>query len=328
MPRGWSMNPRASSPALAIATLVALLARVAGAQPRAEPAPVAVEEQANAHRQRGLALLRAGEAAGAVQAFERSLALVDSPNSWFDLGRALYLLGRPASALFAFERARDIAQARVAAGQASYEPTARHAAAAADELRARVPTLAVRFSRTPPRDTVITVGGVPFPVATLVAPIPVDPGMVHLSMRGPAVQTQVLAHPVAEAATAHVLFEVQPRGVRLQVPAGVLTRGAPSLVALGYAAGATGLVMLGSGAVLWLTGADQTRVALQLCAPGCNDGMSVRRFREGQTFESVGASLVAGGGAMLAAGVLLWLIGQPARTPSVVLTPTGVAGVF
>jgi hypothetical protein len=151
----------------------------AGRAAVAQDSSGAREATALALRNRCIELSRAQNFAEAVEACTRSLSLIESPNTRLDLGRAYLALGRLASALRELERSRDTARGRIDAGHQQYIRTQQAAAAEADALRPRVPTVAFQFSRTPPEQTEVAFGSVRLPARDLIAPVRDRPGCRH-----------------------------------------------------------------------------------------------------------------------------------------------------
>ena len=207
------MNLRDSSRFALVAAVLVLLPSGVCAQGSA-----AADATATAERNRGLDLMRQGHPDAAIEAFEHSLSVVESPNTRLDLGRACVAAGRLASGLHELDRARDTARARLDAGQQQYMRTYRAAEAEADAVRPRIPIVAIRFSQTPPPGSEVIVGTTHIPAPALNAPIPVDPGNVQIQLTGPGVREQTVQQHVGEGERPTLVITVEPVGfVRVSV---------------------------------------------------------------------------------------------------------------
>jgi hypothetical protein len=83
----------------------------------------------------------------ALSAFERSFALVPSPNTELLIARCQRELGRRPEAVRSFEHAAEEARRRTAAGETKYAQTAEVAAAEGAQLRAQLGTIRVHVAR-------------------------------------------------------------------------------------------------------------------------------------------------------------------------------------
>lgn len=101
----------------------------------------------------------------ALKAFERSYAIVASPNTELMIARCLRELGRRADAANRYANAAQDAKQRVAKGEAKYKPTADAATNEGNALRGELGTIKVRVTRPPGATATLTANGSPIPLS-------------------------------------------------------------------------------------------------------------------------------------------------------------------
>jgi len=241
-------------------------------------------------------------------------------------------LGRVATARRYWEQATDLAKAT---GDARVAYTTEQLGA----IDRRVPRLTVRLGASAPPGTMAHRDDVELGPASLGTPLPVDPGTHSVfavaahHADGPvtvveiqegeskevAVETgDALPEPAAEAPI------VLPPGVAPERASG---RPVSTTRIAAITSGAAGIVGVGLGAYFGLQAVAHESGAPGIChGQTCNEqGATVRRGAIQSADESTAAFVV--GGALLAAGVVLWLV-APARAqslPTVGIAP-GVVG--
>jgi hypothetical protein len=290
-----------------------------------QPAPIspAAEAAALAQRNRGIELMHASNPAVAIEAFESSLSIVESPNTRLDLGRALIASGRLASGLRELERARDTAHSRIDNGQTQYVRTQQAAAEEADAVRPRVPHVDIRFSTQPPADTMVYIGTTRIPASALLSAVPIDPGPVDFRLSGPRVRETSVHHEVAAGETVTVVLEVVA-GRSGDVPDTRATVTHPALPsrAAGWVLAGTGLVAFAGGILAWAAADSEYRALVAACANGpCTGAREVQRANTAQSLETLGVTLMVAGGIAAAAGVVIVLVRGHDRRDRVTASP-------
>lgn len=304
------------------------------------PTAMALETRAQALYQQGREHFHAGRFDEARGAFQASLDMVDSPNARMYLGRSLSRLGRVAEAYTALDRAARDAGVR-ARTEPRYQATSDSARAEAEALRPLVAWLVLRVDPMPD-DLAVLVGELPVQRGGIGVEIPLSPGEVVVTARARGFRAAEARASLVAGETARVALAMEPEPVATDastasvedastpadVPALVYSRRGPLRTA-GLVTGITGVVTLATGLVFGIIAWDQFQTFSGDTSQGsvADDGIRNR---------DTANALFAVGGALSAAGLLMWLV-APARAEApaalrVSLTPTaggvGLAGTF
>lgn len=144
---------------LATVLLVSVLTAVQTVPIRAlaQPSDPQALEDARWQFSEGTAHFQGRRYAEAMAAFERSNAIVPSPNADLMIARCLRDLGKKVEAAAAFERAEKSARKRVATGEAKYGQTAEAAKTEGDKVKAGLGSIAIHVTK--PNGSSVTVDG-------------------------------------------------------------------------------------------------------------------------------------------------------------------------
>lgn len=298
---------------LSIALLSAAGATRAGAQPTVAQATEAQKEAARAAYAKGKAAFGAKKFERALEHFRQADRSVASPNAKLMVGRCLQALERRAEAFLTFTQVVRDAQAW---GNERYGD----AAAAAEEelaaLRPQLATLQLSLQHVD-EDAVLTVGGLEIAREYWHEPLAAEPGRVEVVLRAPdgrrARGSVVLEKGVA-ATLALSLDEPEPDSTS-QPDAATIATTTPAPESSGtrtaaYLLGGVGIAGLAGFAVLGALSAgkyddlDEACPARRNCAPELRDEAAT-----GETLQTIANVSLAVGGAALAAGVVLFVIG-------------------
>lgn len=170
---------------LVAAAILAISALDASGAQAEEPHDAATVESARTLFNEGNAHFHAGRWAAALAAFQKSRALVDSPNTTLMIARCLRELGHAPAAVETFQQAASEANARVAQGEAKYAPTEKAAADEGRRLRSMLGSVRIRVTH---RDgATVTVDGKPVPLdASGEATVLHEPGSATVVVRDAA----------------------------------------------------------------------------------------------------------------------------------------------
>jgi hypothetical protein len=255
--------------------------------------------------QRGRDKLKAGDYAGACEAFEASLRLDHAYGTLFNLGDCDDKLGKLAKALAVYRE--------VAAGDTNAERRAK-AAELADAIAARVPHLALALASTP-AGTVATVDGVAFDPAS---ELPLDLGAHELLVQAPGYADVRQSITVKERETVRVPLTLvrdaaKPNPIPAQpAPTSSRKHTATIVLATGGAVTLGGLVLGTITYFEWRDVQTQADADTAACRLGCLDRAARQRALDDRTssVETLGdvSTLTVGlGVAVLAAGTFLWV---------------------
>jgi hypothetical protein len=311
--------PVAIPPLVVIATLVLAAVPFAGVA-RAEPAPadIAVARSLFFEARK---LMGEGRWADACPKLEESEHIDPGIGTEFNLADCYEHTGRLASAWALFEQ--------VAATARQTNQTA-HAALAqqrGEAVAPRVPVLVVEVPAGSRAEGLeITRDGAPVPAAVLSTPVRVDVGehvvVAHAPNRVPWTVTVQLGEGGSTTVRIPDLEAATPSSPPPDVPAPA--RGLSGRKTVGLALGAVGLgaVVAGTvfGAVSWSAHGD----AKQWCdatTNACTDPRGVDARSNAVHYGNASSGLFVGGGALLGAGVLVWLT-APASNARVDVRPT------
>jgi hypothetical protein len=318
-------------------TLIACLSAPAYAQqPKAESAPSDVQSAAREAYAAGVAAFQHENYTEAADHFSRADALVESPSATLMLGRCLRQLGRGVEAYRVLE---DTVRDADRSGSERYAKVGSAAQQELVELKRELAWLTVEIEGESGGAT-LEVQGRTVERSELSAPLPVQAGAVQVSLRGadgaearrelslepagygsvrirlPVPAPAIAAVPAAPAPT--------PRSASTEPPAPTAHRTDP-LRNVGYAVGVVGVAsLIGSGVLGVLSSADFAELKRE--CPGrrnCESNLQHVATR-GESYQTA-ANIALGVGALaVAAGVSLFVIGQPDERPSLAVGPQGV----
>lgn len=309
---------RSRALAVAVALTAAALARPAAAQTEAEKL-----ERATALYEEGTRLLDAGRVDEACPKLARAVDLVPiGVGAQLALGACYERQGRLASALVHHEKAAALGRTT---GQAE---RAARAEAAARALAARVGTLILRIDPAPPAsppDVVVRIDGVAIPADAIGAARPVDAGVHRIEATAGGHAPFVASVTTRDGAASELVIRL------VAAPASAPVDPPPSTTASPVAgdAGASplrplGVVLGGVGAAGLVLGAVTGALALDRKGAG-DEGCDARDFcppaaiearDEGFTMATISTIGFAAGGALLATGVVLFVVGGDDEAPA------------
>ena len=294
----------------AIVGVVALLPAVAGAE---EPKDAASVDTARSHFNEGSAHFHAGRWEPALAAFQRSRALVDSPNTVLMIARSLRELGRNVEAVEAFQQAAALAGAKVANGEAKYTPTERAASDEGRRLRSMLGSVRIRVLHR--EGAVVTVDGRAVVLdGAGEATVLHEPGSATVLVRdgGGAEQRQVVTVLAGSTLETEFAGEAAPRTMVLQ-PKPVTPTTPPSDAAPAWvlpAAITSGVLALaGTGVFVGFGASSRSRYdALQAdCGPD-NCGAAQRAEADAGKREQLIANVGLGVGVLAAAATVTFVV--------------------
>ena len=124
----------------------------------------------------GLAEMQEGRYETGCPALEDSYRLDPKPGSLFTLAECEWRWGKVTAALTHYDTYLDLFSRMSPDQQSRQRGRDKLAATKRDELRGRVPTLTLAFSRPPPKGTTVKRDGVPLGPAAVGAPVPLEAG--------------------------------------------------------------------------------------------------------------------------------------------------------
>jgi hypothetical protein len=304
--------------------------------------PTAQElETARTLYKEGKELRAAGDLRGAVEKLQAAHALGHTPVTGIELAKTYVLVGKLVEAR---EVALSIARLGVASDETEKSADARaEGGKLAEELRPRIPTLAVKIRGLSPGELAhVVIDGVMVPDAAITEPQKVDPGkhevLVRVGEGAAARETRASADtPEAQAIEIAVDVPPAPPGAALPLPPPEPptpgeSHGTPALAKLAFGATVAGTVVGVVGGVMALSFESQ----LSGECPGnrCLAGSSgAGDLSSAHTWASVSTVSFVIAGAGLVTGVIDMLVEQGRREPTtdaVRISPwigTGMAGV-
>ncbi|WP_437306970.1 tetratricopeptide repeat protein [Sorangium sp. So ce388] len=321
----------------ALGTATIALALMLAAPARAADVDPATVNAARALAEEGLAHFDKGEYAAALDKLGRADELVHAPTIGIYAARSLEQLGR---LIEASERYLQVSRMPLDASASDvFKAAVADAGKAYNDLKPRIPKLAVGVRGAPEREVQITIDGKPVPPALVGVSRPVDPGkhVVEGAWAGRVVRQEVTMSERQEAAVALEFPGVVRAPVLPPAPAGPAP-GTPQRV-LGWTALGTGAAALVVGGI---TFGVASALRSDLIGLGCTervvcpDTPATRdKLDSYNTVRLVPAPALIVGGALAAGGVALLLTipsapkarGAAARlwiSPS----GAGIAGVF
>ncbi|WP_437279029.1 tetratricopeptide repeat protein [Sorangium sp. So ce375] len=319
------------------ATIAFALALTLATTARATDVDPATVNAARALAEEGLDLFDKGQYAAALDKLGRADQLIQAPTIGLYAARCLEQLGRLIEASERYlqvsrtsldDSASDVFKAAVADAGKAY-----------DDLKPRIPRLAVRVRGAPEREVQITIDGRPMPPALVGVSQPVDPGkhLVEAAWAGRNARQEVTLKEREEAAVALEFPGVRPP-VILPPPAGH----APGTTqrVLGWTAVGTGAAALVAGGI---TFGVTSALRSDLIDLGCtktvvcpNTPKTRDKLGTYNDMRLIPAPAFIVGGALAAGGVALLLTAPPAgaKPKGAAVRPwispwgAGIAGVF
>jgi hypothetical protein len=305
LPRGFT--------GVLVAALSLTAALPAEAQQRDALAPAAASaralEDARWAFTEGVAHYEHQRFAEALVAFERSQAIVASPNTGLMVARCLRGVGRAADAVAAFDRAEEDARERAAQGETKYTATLDAARSEGARLRATLGTILVRVAR--PAGATITIDGKPISVSSRgEATFLREPGTVSVLVRDASGAEQKQTVTVARGSSVTMDFAgvaapaapgatIGPPGP----PHSARSWAVPAAVAAGAVAVAGGVVFAGFGSSSQSTYDElSSRCGAGGCGP--SDRAEADRGARAQTIANVGLAV----GAVALAATLVFVV--------------------
>jgi hypothetical protein len=260
----------------------------------------------------GIQLADAGRWKEAIERFREAIAIRSAPPALFTLAQAEEHAGELATAERTFERALSEARA------AGITDVADAAKKSLSSIEPRVPRLTIKVASGVESATA-TVDGSPAPIGE---PVKVNPGDHFVSVSAPGKTTFKSNAYVGEGQSANVaaiLPLLSPRGEA--VPTGSLAADSDrSALLVPIAIGGTGIVVGAVGLAVRLVGQSRYGSATASCpnevCPNDAAGMADQATASSARNEEIAGTIVLGvGAAVLASGVVVWLM-QPKKTAS------------
>lgn len=277
---------------------------------------------------RGLELMKLGKDEEACQTLERSQAVEPGVGTMLYLAECYEKLGRTASAWAMYREASSLAQEQ---GQTE---RAKKGATRAENLQASLSKLTL----VPPRETIpgllITRNGNVVPAVALGVPVPVDPGEQKLTAAAPgyapwSTSVDLPANgarlvvdvpslqplPPAQVAPAPALVAqsepTQAAPVAASSPPAAATHDTPRATfhkPLAYVLGGVGVVTLGVGSYFGIRAISENGKADDACPNGRCTGEGIEHDEAARSAATAANVLMASGAALLAAGVVIYLV--------------------
>lgn len=303
-----------------IASSIAVAAGIAAAAPGGvalaqQPSAADISEARNLYNQ-GIRLRETGDMAGALEKLKGAHALAHTPITGLELGRTYEKLGQLVEAE---EALLSVSRIDVVAAETARSTAARRESThLADELRPRIPTLAVRITGAPPGSATLTIDGTAVPAEALDAPRPLDPGTHELAARstngGTAQATVALKEGDALQVEARIPLVAPTPMATSTVPAGEASPppsaskgGLSPLVYVGVGLGAGGLIVGTVTGVLAMSKASTVKGSCMgtLCDPSVKGDV-----QSGQTLGNVSTVAFIGAGVGAALGIVGLVLSQ------------------
>lgn len=318
------------------AFLPVLFAAACLASPAAADEPSPESKQAQKLFDEALVLLQANKPADACPKLEQSEALDPGMGTRYRLAECYEAMGKLASAWTLFLRVAEEAKRE---GKTHREEQSRQHA---DALRPRLPGLTVTLAQGV--DAVVTLDGKPVARADLGTRVPVDPGAHRVLVKQG--DTVLLDRPFDAKEGQTEAVRIEPVVSRPPAPPPEPPKPPPDPPArggglgpvqiAGIAVGAVGLVAAGVGFGFGGVAKSQWDEALTHCGNGDKtqcDASGIALGKDADTSASVATGLVVGGAVVLAAGVVMAIVGPPAsrkaaRGPGLRLGAAGLQGVW
>ncbi|AUX40519.1 hypothetical protein SOCE26_019200 [Sorangium cellulosum] len=335
------MNARSRALRTAAVALALALALASAASARAADVDPATVSAARALAEEGLDLFDKGQYAAALDRFERAEALFKAPTLGLHAARCLEQLGQLVEAS---ERYLQVSRMPLDASSSdAFKAAVADAAKAYEELRPRVPRLAVQVRGAPEREVQISIDQKPVPAALVGVLRPINPGphVVDGVWAGRGVRREV-ALPERQEATVVLDFTAPRPGPGPAGPGRGPDAGpAPALLhrTFGWVAVGTGAAGLVLGGITFGVTSGLRRDLIDLgCTEdvACPDKPETRdKLGSYNAVRLVPAPAFIVGGVLAAGGVALLLTAPSAPAPRGAavrpwITPwgAGIAGVF
>lgn len=257
----------------------------------------------------GKQLLDEGKVADACPKFEESLKLDDAIGTRFQLARCYEALGRTASAWTLY---LDVAAKAKASGQADREGFARGEAARLKPGLSKLTIVVPPEARATGLE--ITRNGVPVGAGQWDLPLPVDPGEIQITAKGPG-KKEWRGSVTVGSKGASETFELQPLEDAPAEPGGAAStsaapapQGLSTLQWVGIGTGALGVVGLGLGGVFAMNAQDKHEQSG--CVDGaCRDQNALSLNSDARAAGNLATVALVAGGVLVATGVTLFLVG-------------------
>lgn len=297
-----------------------LAAEAAGVSPSTATKPEL--ERAQNQFLEGKAALDSNQPQAALEAFRASYEAVASPNSHLFMARCLSALGDYAGAYREYALVSEEAQ-REAAQDPKYVATAKAAVEEQTELRQKLGFIIVRLAEVPPEATV-TLGELRLSPDALLAPIPVNPGLVEVKASAPSsAPTQSLVMIAAgeekevSLSLAPVVASEPMQGQFMLDTSAADEASRKRLRTAAFVAGGVGAAGLVTFAVAGSMARSQYSTLQDECGGPCpaSRQSDIDAGRRSQTIANIGLAVGAVG---LGAGTVLYLVSRPKAQDSTV----------
>jgi hypothetical protein len=269
----------------------------------------------------GLSLYEAGDYAGALQKYERALALVQVPTLGVRAARCLVKLGRLVEASGRYRQvAAMIVDERMPAAFRSAQAEAKEQAAAEDAaLAARIPVLQVALEGATATEVVFEVDGAAAPAAST-GSLPLDPGTHRISARrGTDLATEEVA--LHEGQSTRVVLKLPVRIAPAPTAAPIGPAATPVAVDAkridarpGSAMRTGGMITMGvggathvAGGILYAAAAGKTGHLDELCPHGNCHPDATSELDAYNTLRTASSITLVGGAVIAAAGLVVFL---------------------
>jgi hypothetical protein len=306
---------------MAVAVAVALAGRDARAEPMRDQA--AALELFNHAKD----LQAAGDWDGACAKFQASMDLDPAAGTQIRLARCDAHAGKLARAWADYQAALILNRALTSQGEERREELRQLVERELAALQPRVPRLRVVIRHRAPEMHLFR-NGTPLPVAALDEELPVDPGTVEIAVEAPGyvvVRRSVIA---VEGQVVNVEIALEPVFDPGATPAGPAKMGGRRIAAL--ALGSAGVVGLGVAVGFGVDTLNKVSESSRYCSPAPVVCMPTggTLLSEASRSQKAGVVSLAIGGALLGAGVVLWLTAPRAPAaprPALAVSPGGAA---
>jgi len=256
-----------------------------------------------------------GDDVTACRKFEESLALFRRASTLLNLGDCSERLGKLADALRYWTQAAALLESSDPRMTLTKEQIAR--------IDRRVPRLQLVLPRSLPEDAVVAVDGhaLPSAEAGTRVELPVDPGEHHVVLRAAGHKNHDRRVALAEGQRQRIALEL---GAPLVTPAAAPAPPKPerddTLWITGAVVGGVGVLGLIAGGVTGGLVLDRKATVEQYCndADVCTDPAGVKAADEGRKLSTASTIAFAVGGAALATGIVLVVLGTTQREEAAV----------
>ena len=296
--------------------LTAALAIAAPAMAQAPPSPATTDPPTAAELfHQGRAALEEKNYEVACPKFAESQRLDPHVGTLISLAECEEATGRLARARGYWQQAIDLARTLVDSRQSVAQERF-------DQIDRRVPRLTLRSGANLPAERVVRKDDVEVGRMNLDAPLPVEVGKHTITVSSPGFEASTTVVVLGEGETKEIPIALgptlppsppsppgPPEGTAAPLPA----QSKVPIRAIALVAGSVGIVGIGIGSVFGLEAIAAKSQPAGTCNPMCDANANARNsaLREGD------ASTVAfiAGGALVAAGVVLWVVAPSGRSP-------------